>query len=210
MIFRIIEYQNDYLIIIGNDPILDGDWYLSLFDKKIHRFHEGGRIGNEGDDRKIIAHLPIGGSKELDGVDLLPPINASRDLEDFMRKEIESFKPHPMEGVMKIQGATKRMVLGMLKNLEGECRRDPALIQAQHLLSNICEWGSFKEHPIGIQAKQALDLLKSVTEEKPVVPFSFVQEGKRSSNVMYTEREIYEPKTEIDPKGRRVWVGKYS
>lgn len=208
MIFRIIQYQKDYLIIVGNDPILVGDWYLSLFDKKMHRSHKGESIGKEEDARKIIAHLPLRGSKELDGVDLLPQIITSRDLEDFMRKEIESSKIYHMGGE-KIEGATKRMVLGMLKNLEVECRRDPALIQAQHLLSNICEWSSFRDHPIGIQAKQALALLNSVTEETPIVPFSFVPEGGRSLNIEYTEMQIYDPKIKIDSKGKRVWVGKY-
>lgn len=66
----IIKTDN-YLLIVSDEEIKEGDWSFNEYQKTILRFNAGVGIGL---CKKIIAHLPLNNSPILEGVDLLPPL----------------------------------------------------------------------------------------------------------------------------------------
>lgn len=83
----------DYLLIIDNSEIKEGDWYLNIEEKngiknpfygKLYKANQS--INKVSLDylinnlKKIIAHLPLNNSPIIEGVDLLPPIEDEVDL----------------------------------------------------------------------------------------------------------------------------------
>jgi len=79
MNYEIIKTDN-YLIIVDNSLIEEGDWVYSEYDKSLKNLKDidDDMININDDYYKIIAHLPLNNSPILEGVDLLPPLE-----EDF-------------------------------------------------------------------------------------------------------------------------------
>ena len=69
MKYEIIKTKN-YLLIVDDSEIKEGDWVFNNISKEIYQFIEN-YVSYE---KKIIAHLPLNNAFEIEGVDLLPPI----------------------------------------------------------------------------------------------------------------------------------------
>jgi hypothetical protein len=67
-----------YLLVVDNSEIKEGDWFLSKENVVHNNF--GWNFG----DRKVIAHLPLNDAPDLKGVDLLPPLPTESDVMDKM------------------------------------------------------------------------------------------------------------------------------
>jgi len=63
----------DYLIIVDESEIKEGDWYIDLNLKQIFS-KSNPQISKIDWQKKIIAHLPLNNSPILEGVILLPPL----------------------------------------------------------------------------------------------------------------------------------------
>ena len=77
MKYDIIKTDN-YLIIVDDSEIKEGEYYLSKISNEVFRRSKGGHWIENYDKKiyqKIIAHLPLNNSPILEGVDLLPPLN---------------------------------------------------------------------------------------------------------------------------------------
>ena len=93
MTYKIIQTEN-YLLVVDDSEIKEGDWFISIPRGTIHKctaVFENNLIDkswegrdaveiNKSDCKKIIAHLPLNNSQILKGVDLLPPLpNEAKD-----------------------------------------------------------------------------------------------------------------------------------
>ena len=97
MRYNIIQTEN-YLIIIDDSEIKEGDWCLAngaTYNNTIVKYLKSPcpppYVSNLSILKKIIAHLPLNNSPILDGVDLLPPLEQEDDawkhgLEDELNK----------------------------------------------------------------------------------------------------------------------------
>jgi hypothetical protein len=65
---------DDYLLVVDDSKIMEGDFYFIESKKKI-AVCASGIPSSPNEWQKIIAHLPIGNSPVLEGVPILPPNN---------------------------------------------------------------------------------------------------------------------------------------
>ena len=66
---KIIQTEN-YLLVVSDDEIKEGDWVIS----KMFELVVFGKNYTPSLYKKIICHLPLNNSPILQGVDLLPPL----------------------------------------------------------------------------------------------------------------------------------------
>ena len=75
---RIIN-TGDYLIVVDDSDIKEGDLYFDIEEKIIYK--RVGYLLKLYDIKKIISHLPLNNSPILDGVDILPEIEDEKSLQ---------------------------------------------------------------------------------------------------------------------------------
>lgn len=207
--FKIIFYNGNlgtYFLIVSEEEIKAGDWSLDLFTKTPYHHKSPSSSSMQ---RKIIAHLPLGGAKKLEGVDFLPRLGETKDLEEFIQDGWNSFKLHPLEALKPIEGATKRFVIELLQKKEDEIRRDQALLEAERVMRSLDLLYEKEDSHLSRQIKKSLMFLSSVTMKTPIVPFGFTVEESISPRSMYSGDIIYEPKTIKNSNGETSWVGRY-
>lgn len=86
---------DDYLLVVDESEIKEGDWVFNAYQKQTYRFNAGSGVGL---CKKIIAHLPLNGSPILKGVDLLPPLEVDNSLGTPLVQYI--FEKHNQDRVM--------------------------------------------------------------------------------------------------------------
>lgn len=76
-----IIYTENYALIVDDSEIKEGDWYID--DTNIIRVaitSDSEYWNKRKNYKKIIFHLPLNGSKELEGVPLLPEMKSNKEL----------------------------------------------------------------------------------------------------------------------------------
>ena len=91
---EIIKTDN-YLLVVDESEIKEGDWVFNAYQKQTYRFNAGSGVGL---CKKIIAHLPLNDSPILEGVDLLPPLEVDNSLGTPLVQYI--FEKHNQDRVM--------------------------------------------------------------------------------------------------------------
>jgi hypothetical protein len=78
----------DYLLIVDESEIKEGDWYIDLNLKQIFS-KSNPQISKIEWQKKIIGHLPLNNSPILEGVPLLPPLEdeiIGKPLDNYIRE----------------------------------------------------------------------------------------------------------------------------
>ena len=185
---KLINHPQYYLLvdleaeIKGNAWRTDGKLVLQHFTEK-----------HWGSFNKIIAHLPKANAPKLEGVDLLPhwDIKYQEYLKDvapvhpMSYEEWKSELPNNEDDVVKLSREYQKDLIGIGKELaisleamygfmagyKAAKQSEKKYSEVIKLLQNICDWSSYKEHPIGRQAQQALDILQSLSTTKEPIDF---------------------------------------
>jgi hypothetical protein len=77
-----ITNTEDYLLIVNDDPIKAGDTFINFGNRNtITKAKQDGNDLAKDYCKKIVAHLPIGEARELDGIPLLPKEVVEDDVE---------------------------------------------------------------------------------------------------------------------------------
>ncbi len=184
MKYNIFKTEN-YLIIVDDLEIKEGEYYLSKISNDVFRRSKGGHWIENYDKKtyqKVIAHLPLNNSPILEGVNLLPP------LENEVDKLAEQEFPYlyqPMKGLDTTLLLREGFIEGYNKAKEKYKWTDEDVIK-------IVE----KSRETGLTAEYFL-----LSLSQPKYPISFEQ-GNEVDNKTYTSITRRND-------GFTLWIGKY-
>ena len=179
----------EYLLVVDDSEIKEGDYYLSKISDDIFRRAIGGHWIENYDKKmyhKVIAHLPLNNSPVLKGVDLLPPLE-NDDIEKLARENASMCEDDWEDGYNKAKSKYK-----------------------------YTEDDLWKAYQTGMKLEGFKELIQSLSQ--PKMPTSFSPKmvcdqcnGDDSTDSCYCHHGIYKiiPKTTTNPQGQNVWVGKY-
>jgi len=174
-----------YLLIVDESEIKEGQWGLNKETNDVYN-----RLLS-GYEHKIIAHLPLGDSAILPGVDLLPP------LED----EVEKFVEHHLNTtyIVELDESIKSTVIDDYK--AGYNKAKEKYKYTEKDMKKAFEYGKTLEPFDSFE-----DLIQSL--QQPKMPVGF----KRSVeilNVSLNEKNISFPAKITNSQGLTQWVGEY-
>jgi hypothetical protein len=181
----------DYLLIIDESEIKEGDWikpnaYNTIIKAtKVHTT-EFVRSGVLNDCKKIIAHLPLNNSPILEGVILLPPLED--EVEIPMRNQTIDYSYGYRQGYNKAKEKYKYTEEDLMKAIDMAREYTPDVV------------GFTKD-----------EIIQSI--QKPKMPIGFMCEveyvgGDIEESDDYDERD-WEQKTITNSQGIIQWVGEY-
>lgn len=195
---KLIDHPQYYLLVDEEAEIKEGDYvYDTHFHKNIIWRVKNGDIGNPKNLDfcvKIIAHLPKGNAPKLEGVDLMPELpNDEEDVEQ-LAKDYYKYRCEIEEDNFK-QRNKKDITSSFIAGYKAAKQSEKKYSEVIKLLKNICDWSSYKEHPIGKQAQQALDILQSLSTTTPIdfeveMVDEIVDLGRHGSTIVYKPKVI--------------------
>lgn len=94
---EIIQTEN-YLLIVDDSEIKEGDWILETLNRVLFKVKVEGNNYSNSSFKKVIAHLPLNGATVLKGVDLLLKIEEGVII---VEKNDKSKKTYSEEEVLK-------------------------------------------------------------------------------------------------------------
>jgi hypothetical protein len=183
MTHNIIKTKN-YLLVVDDSEIKEGDWCYNEYQKTISKFMIGVGIGL---CKKNIAHLPLNNSPVLEGVPLLPPLEdeVERLVKEHWEKDKELNNPSSFKS-------------GYNKGKENYNADLGEFLSDFYLFATN---GEVCDHEVINEFIQSL--------QQPKIPVAFECEESVDSDSMYVDYVIYKPKTTTNPQGQTKWVGKY-
>ena len=202
-----IIYTKEYLLVVDESKIKEGDYYLSKISDDIFRRAIGGHWIENYDKKmyhKVIAHLPLNNSPVLKGVDLLPPLlikcycghttycdcaplEQGDDVEKLARENASMCEDDWEDGYNKAKSKYK-----------------------------YTEDDLWKAYQTGMKLEGFKELIQSLSQ--PKMPTSFSPKmvcdqcnGDDITDSCYCHHGSYKiiPKTTTSSQGQTVWVGKY-
>lgn len=185
MKYNITQTEN-YLLIVDDSDVNNGDWSFNDYQKIILRFNAGVGIGL---CKKIIAHLPLNEATVLEGVGLLPLIeNEVEELANNM------FEEHSTNVLSPQHEMRKMFMYGYNKAKEKYKYTDEDVIK-------IVE----KSRETGLTAEY---LMLSLQQPKMPVGFEcdIIDTYEKFGD---NEIRLFKQKTTTNSQGQTVWVGKY-
>jgi hypothetical protein len=208
----------DYLLIVDDSEIKEGDYYLFTWGGKqeIQRFkdQESDRENHEYLYRtackKTITHLPLNNSPILEGVDLLPPY--SRHQEDGLEELGNRMFRNKIDSLEEIHSD---YILGVTEGYQVAREKykytEEDMLQAAKYGYEFRDTTSFPNHKFENSCinntKQWLQSL-----QQPKMPVGFKCEMKQKSvngSIPVNQEWEYEPKTTTNSQGLTQWVGEY-
>jgi hypothetical protein len=213
---NIIKTDN-YLLIVSDEEIKEGDWYLNVEEKNGIKNPFYGKLYKANQSiskvpldylvnnlKKIIAHLPLNNSPILEGVPLLPPIED--DVEEITEKHFPDidFDISPYSN-----GLNRGFKQGYNKAKEKYKYTEEDLRDAYDRgLNNIDSDGC----PIDKPSDDINDFIQSLQQPKYPIGFECEIEVCVFGNHTHYDPKIEDyvkPKTTTNSQGQTVLVGKY-
>jgi hypothetical protein len=192
---RIMEHKiintRNYLLIVDESEIKEGDWYIDLNLKQIFS-KSNPQISKIDWQKKIIGHLPLNNSPILEGVPLLPPLED--EVEKLADEHISQFQVFTSEYHNKndfIAGYNKAKE--KYKYTEEDIKKAfrAGFIQRNEAKTNSCD-----------------NLIQSL--QQPKMPIGFKCEMEEYSRPMPNiHSKYYLPKTTTNSQSLTQWVGEY-
>jgi hypothetical protein len=196
----IIKTDN-YLLIVSDDEINQGDYYIDFRSDglKIEHFKtkdDWVLVGICG-SKKIIAHLPLNGAPVLEGVDLLPPIEDDDTA---------------LNTVIQILGSSKTTTVGDFLEKHGKKYKytEEDLRKAIDMARM-----NYDEEGFTINAFTEYEIIQSLQQTKMPVGFECDMEMCENNDVVFEDGSFNKSPYRLEKKkiknleGQTVWVGKY-
>lgn len=153
-----ITKTENYLIIVDNSEIKEGEYYLSKISNDVFRRSKGGHWIENYDKKtyqKVIAHLPLNGSPILEAVDLLPPLEDDVDKLAELNGQPESsqfydYKEGFIDGFLKAKEKYKWTYEDVINIIEKSRETE---FTAEYLLSSLSQ----PKYPITFEQGNVVD-----------------------------------------------------
>jgi hypothetical protein len=190
----------DYLLIVDESEIKEGDCYLSPSGIWFYNHLNPNHNKN---CKKVLAHLPLNNSPILEGVDLLPPLED--EVEKLLNDEINYW--YRETGSLTSEKIVRRAFSIGLKAKEKYKYTEEDMIEA---MLQISEYYANNINKDVDGHKKSLDIIQSL--QQPKMPVGFKCEIKQKSvngSIPVNQEWEYEPKTTTNPQGLTQWVGEY-
>lgn len=198
---ELIKIDN-YLLVVDDSKILYDDYYVTWDNhynppKWVLYVNVSGLNG--GNQKKIIAHLPLGDSTIIEGVPLLPPLEDDNNKDLFYQKQV--MNPYPTEG-QSYASYEKGFIDGYNKAREKYKFTDADM-------KYMFECGRNFQNNAEITFTIALEYLSQL---KMPTHFEFEREVTVFGNHTDYDAELEDyvrPKTTTNTQGQEVACGKY-
>ena len=192
---EIIKTDN-YLLIVDDSEIKEGNWVFNNISKEIYQFIEN-YVPYE---KKIIAHLPINDSSILEGVAILPPF------------EDEVVKLASEWNTKEVFTSAYSFTVGYNKAKEKYKYTEEDMMEA---ILQISEYYAYNIGKDLDPYKKALDIIQSL--QQPKMPVEFECEMVNCDKCVYVQGGNLSPdccnefkqKTITNSQSQTMWVGKY-
>jgi hypothetical protein len=206
----------DYLLVVDDSYIKNGDWFYSIPRLTYHKctgFFENNLIDNSWENRekveicrsdckKIIAHRPLHNAPFLEGVDLLPPLEQEDDVETLAEHEankITFLEFNQRDKVVQHKYYKEGIIKGYNKAREKYKYTKEGIDKA----IMFGRWG-------GTTKQEYKDFIQSLSQPKTPIAFECEMEYKFPSGREYVQpNPDYLPKTTTNNLGQTQWVGIY-
>lgn len=216
---HIIKTDN-YLLIVSDEEIKEGDWSFNEYQKTILRFNAGVGIGL---CKKIIAHLPLNNSPILEGVDLLPPLKDDAEPDPKLIDSMAMRYRHDFGLLDKQHKDSIRTTMvqlweevvgkGFYKAKEKYKYTEEDLTRAFNIGINSqfesTELKLNKDESFDRHSKDLLKLIQSLQQPKMPVGFECEDEYVHDDTVPYPKTLGTHPKTIVNSQGQKELVGEY-
>jgi hypothetical protein len=188
----------DYLLIVDESEIKDGEWVYVIDENFLARYF----YNLNSNYKKVISHLPVNNSPILEGVDLLPPMpyepqEAFEEANKNNTAGIFGTKNNPNADIFFKQGYKKA--------------KEKYKYTEEDLMKAIDMTREYTPDVVGFTKDEIIQSLN-----QPKMPVKFVCEMKKDYRknddgepIGLPVHETYKPKTTTNSQGIIQWVGEY-
>jgi len=185
----------DYLLIVDNSEIKEGDWCIDIYKLKnnhnpIFKWSDKFKV----DAKKIKAHLPLNNSPILEGVDLLPKFSKEENVE---KKSYDFIKDIEGNGAQRLA-----FIDGYLEAKEKyKYTEEDMVICWIAAYTDAISLGEENHKPLSFE-----NFIQSL--QQPKIPVGF-KNSIEILNVLLNEKDISFPAKTTNSQGLTQWVGEY-
>jgi hypothetical protein len=205
---NLIKTEN-YLLVVDDSEIKEGDWYFDTTDKKaLNPIYQRIQFSGYQGCKKIVAHLPLDRVPVIKSIPVLPSLNQEDEAEEIF--PVGKHGAMHMPNREMINNALRQQAYNKAKEKYKYTEEDMLTIRNQLVtilpVGNVTAWDLVQA--ISKYTKWFDDYIQSLQQSIPIA-FECVDEYVHDETVPYPKTLGTQPKTIINSEGRTEWVGKY-